>query len=193
MSRVGATIIGMTYKERYAPNIPFNPYLALPIKDSYKLNEGYIYSQEEHAVHGMYVHGGIDFDCSFGTPVFAAASGLAVATYHRFVIRNKDGKLRLYQGKPLGTGFGYMVQIYHNNKTTLGAGNRITQYGHLSRITKEIVPKFCKPNEKELSPDEQEFAEQYAWIRHNYGFTYTKEEKEIYFTNFSDIGKVHLM
>jgi hypothetical protein len=181
----------MTYKERYSPAIPFIPYLQLSIKSSeYRINEGYIYSQEERKIHGFHIHGGVDFDCSFGTPVLAAASGLAVATYHRFVLRNTDGSLRLYNGKPLGFGFGYMVQIYHDNKITLGTGNRITQYGHLSQIT-DILPKFLPPKVKPVTETEKKLAEEFPWIQSKYGFTHTETDKEIYGNNFDEIIALH--
>lgn len=177
----------MTYKERYSPDIPFVPYLRLPIRDTYQLNEGYIYSQEERKVHGWHIHGGLDFDCEFGTSVYAAASGYAVSTYHRFVDKNKNGSIRLYKGKPLGMGFGYMIQIYHFPEITRSGVPRITQYGHLSHIIPEIKPLFFPPKNNTLSKEELRLAEKYPWILHNYGFHYSEAEKELYAHNFTEI------
>jgi murein DD-endopeptidase MepM/ murein hydrolase activator NlpD len=101
-----------TVKQRYAPPLENIPYLTLPLKSDFKISEGYIYSEEERSIHKRYFHKGIDYACPYGTPVYASADGYAVAGYHRFTEINKDKTLKLYQGLPMGNGFGYFIQIY---------------------------------------------------------------------------------
>ena len=100
-------------KERFSPDIPFVPYLSYPVKQPINITECFIYSNEERSVHGNYFHKGIDFAGSFGTPIYASASGYAVAGYHRFTLLNPDFSLRTFEDKPMGNGLGYFVQIYH--------------------------------------------------------------------------------
>jgi len=105
------------------------PYLLAPFdpSTSYKLLAGWNYGAAEIAQHGMKGHGAIDFGLPFGTPVTAAADGLAVAVWDERWILNDDGSKRMKDGKPITFGQGLTIQIYHGH-------GRYTQYGHLSRL-----------------------------------------------------------
>lgn len=102
-------------------SLPVVPYLTLPFeKQSYKITEGWFYSQEEYEIHGLRGHAGIDFELPLGAPVLAAASGFALASYQ---IRDL-GKLKM--------GLGNFVSIYHPEV------KRYTVYGHLDKIEEKI-------------------------------------------------------
>jgi murein DD-endopeptidase MepM/ murein hydrolase activator NlpD len=134
-----------TIKERYAPQIDFNPYLTYPIKTDFQISEGFVYTKEERDISGNYFHKGIDFACPYGTPIYAAASGYTVASYFRFTNFNKRLRTpRLYKNKPLGNGMGYFIQIYHPEEICGIKGGRITQYGHLSKFADGIYTRKLK-------------------------------------------------
>ena len=80
-----------TIKQRYKPKIPFIPYLHMPLAHYLSITEGFIYSQAERQAHHVFFHKAIDYASDYGTPVYAAAEGYAVAGYHRFTLRDKDG------------------------------------------------------------------------------------------------------
>lgn len=206
-----------TFKERYSPKIPFKRYLFHPLGRASSVEEGYIYTQKEHSIHGNFFHRGIDFSADYGDPVFACADGYAVASYHRFTVTNPDGTLKLYKRKPFANGYGYFVQIYHPYGVSGVEGGRITQYGHLSRISPEIRVKKTKPlkadhirriqrknaakrenalGEKQLSAilsNHQHLIRTYPWVSHIYGFSFTddSETQESYIWNLDHLKKLH--
>ncbi|HVX92837.1 MAG TPA: M23 family metallopeptidase [Candidatus Dojkabacteria bacterium] len=189
-------------KERLAPKIPFTPYLTYPIKRPIHITEGFIYSVEERALHGNYFHKGIDFATKYAEPVYAAASGYAIAGYHRFTLLNNDYSLKTFEGKPMGNGLGYFVQIYHPESISKVPGGRITQYGHLSRIDSKIKVKSLKPvkiniierivrvndakREHKLSTTQlgelirqnEKLIKSYPWVQWYYGYNFQKEIKD---------------
>jgi hypothetical protein len=196
----------MTFRERYSPDIPFVPYLTFPIKDDFRLTEGYIYSIEERNLHGAFWHRALDFDTRYGVPVYASASGFAVAGYHRFVLRNSDKTIRMFDGKPMANGFGYMVQIWHPPEVCKVDGGRITQYGHLSKVANRIGVKVTEPKsinhiakilrkqrlkrnsdervyqlERKLKETEN-VIKRFPWVTRQYGYSFTNdiETKESY-------------
>ncbi len=196
----------MTIRERYSPDIPFKPYLIFPVKEHSKLTEGYIYSQEERALHGNFWHRGIDIEAPYGAPVYAAASGFAIAGYHRYVLRNQDKTLRLYKTEPMGNGLGYFVQIFHPEKVSKIPGGRITQYGHLSKVADylsikvteptrinhiyKIINKFRRSTDPNKSPyklekklqETEKIIKKYPWVEKQYGYSFSEnsDEKESY-------------
>ncbi len=114
------------------------PFLTLPFtKQYYKITEGWHYSEQEKSIHGFVGHAAVDFALKRGTPVLAAADGIAISSYLSFPVKNEDGSPRLYQGKPVGYGFGYFVQVYHPEN------GLYTAYGHLEKVAENI--KFFKP------------------------------------------------
>jgi len=206
-----------TVKERHAPHVPYIPYLTLPLKNGFSISEGYIYSKNETSVHGRYFHYGIDYACPYGTPIYAAASGYAVAGYNRFTELNEDGTLKLYKGLPMGNGFGYFIQIYHPYNICKVKGGRITQYGHLSKFAKGFRIKTFRPlivdfeekirrrnakrkvyrkSEKELEKEileTKDIVKQYPWTKKIYGLNFKKypEKKEIYMYTLRDIKRLY--
>jgi hypothetical protein len=206
-----------TVKERHAPHVPHIPYLTLPLKNGFSISEGYIYSKYETSVHGRYFHYGIDYACPYGTPVYASASGYAVAGYNRFTELNEDGTFKLYKGLPMGNGLGYFIQIYHPYNICKVKGGRITQYGHLSKFAKGFRIKTLRPliidfeekirrrnakrkvyrkSEKELEKailETKDIVKQYPWTKKKYGLNFKKhpEKKEIYMYTLRDIKKLY--
>ena len=116
------------------------PYLHLPFRaEKFYVEEGWYYSAEEQAIHLYKKHGGIDFRLQRGMPILAAHSGYALASYqHR--IRRYKGRDLLYQGKPVGFGYGYFVVIWNP------AIKRGTLYGHCQKLSPRLP--FVKPTGK---------------------------------------------
>ncbi len=206
-----------TIKKRYAPDINNYKYLIHPLKESPKITEGYLYTKEERDIHGFYFHKGIDYAASYRTPVYAAASGYAVAGYHRFAILNDDNTPRLYKDKPFSTGLGYFVQIYHPYKVCKIKGGRITQYGHLSKFGDGIYAKTQKPilinfreeiirknktrrskrkdseELKKLIKNTEKLIWKYPWVRKLYGFSFSDDinKKESCLYTPQELKKLH--
>lgn len=109
------------------------PFIYLPFKETnYQITEGWHYSNEEKNIHGASGHGAVDFSFPRGTKVVATADGWTIASYFWRPVKNPDGSPRVYQGKEVGMGLGYFVQIYHPQE------HLYTSYGHLDKIAKEI-------------------------------------------------------
>ena len=100
-----------------------------------RIAEGWLYSAQEQQIHGRKVHYSIDFAAERGTPVYAAADGLAVASFDT----EEDGK---YQDKTIGFGYGRFVQVW-NAETGLFA-----IYAHLETIAPTI--SYEEPTHTEL-------------------------------------------
>jgi hypothetical protein len=206
-----------TIKQRYAPDIKHYKYLIHPLKQNGKITEGFLYSEEERNVHAFYFHKAIDYACNWKTPVYASASGYAVAGYHRFTLLNKDKTPRLYKSKPLSLGLGYFVQIYHPYKICKVKGGRITQYGHLSKFAdgiyakthralkinykKEIIRKNnerrkYKKSKEEIQKSIKEIRKliwKYPWIKRLYGFSFSDDinKKESYLYTPKQLKELH--
>jgi murein DD-endopeptidase MepM/ murein hydrolase activator NlpD len=129
------------------------PYLTLPFRKAdlqknpfnknelYIIREGWTYSKEELAItHADPLHGGLDFDVPYGTPVVAPADGYAMASYHTAPQKDENGDQVMYKDKPINMGYGYFVRMY------IPSVNRFVMLAHLS----EIDPKIpFSPAEKE--------------------------------------------
>lgn len=115
------------------------PFLHLPVPhDLYRISEGWVYSDEEFAIHGHREHLAVDYACPRLTPIFAAADGWAMGSYDNVPpVDATTGQTRTYMGKPIGFGRGFFVQIYHSDH------DAFTRYYHLERIA-ESVP-FYEP------------------------------------------------
>ncbi|MEK7571234.1 MAG: M23 family metallopeptidase [Patescibacteria group bacterium] len=121
-------------------------YLTLPFRKVdvgglYDITEGWIYSDEEQAIHGFVSHNGIDFAIPYGTPVVAPADGYAMSSYHTFWLRDENGEILTYLGKPLRFGLGNFVQMY------IPSANRYIQMAHLSDV--DLAIPFSLPFENE--------------------------------------------
>jgi murein DD-endopeptidase MepM/ murein hydrolase activator NlpD len=106
------------------------------------ISEGWLYSEEEKRIHPQYlVHFGIDFAAARRTPVYAAASGWAIASYHLAFAGQ-------WQGKRVGFGLGKFIQIWHEGKKLF------TLYAHLDNVA-EGIPFF--------EPESRQTAEGLGW------------------------------
>ena len=130
---------------------PATPYLTLPFRESdlrgeYDITEGWIYSQEEQAIHGLVNHNAVDIFVPYGIPVVAPTDGYAISSYHTFWLRDESGRTKSYQGKSLRFGLGYFVQIY------VPSVNRFIQMAHLSDIDPSIPFSVPIPNGEDWNP-----------------------------------------
>ncbi|MCB9790490.1 M23 family metallopeptidase [Candidatus Nomurabacteria bacterium] len=207
-----------TIKERSRPEVVPAPFLVHPLgSHKYPITEGYIYSKAERRQHGVYFHGGIDYEAQPGTPVYAASAGYAVAFYHRFVVRNRDGTIRILDGLPIGNGFGLAVQIYHPPDISDVSGGVFTQYGHLSGFAESITPKMTAPIEMDiigslrrrnqkrrsgkltetqlasLIKEQKQLIDDFPWLKFIYGYHtgQTVEEQESYLWTPNDLFTFH--
>jgi hypothetical protein len=206
-----------TIKQRYAPDINNHKYLIHPVKEYIRISEGFLYTEEERNIHNFYFHKGIDYETKWKTPVYAAASGYAIAGYHRFPILNEDKTFRLYKNKPVSAGLGYFVQIYHPYNISRVKGGRITQYGHLSKFGKGIKARTHRPKrvnyEKEIIKknnklrknrkskkrlekaieETKQIARKYRWTKRLYGFSFSDDikKKESYLYTPQELKKLH--
>ena len=100
------------------------------------VEEGWLYSRGERAIHHLTTHRGIDFRLKPGTPVVSSADGYAVASYQHS-LRYYRNKVLAYRNKPVGFGYGYLIVVYHPSL------KKFTLYGHLSRVSTGL--KFVRP------------------------------------------------
>ncbi len=207
----------MSIKQRYKPKIPNVPYLKLPLHGHCNISEGYIYSQNEREIHGQYFHKAIDYSTNWGEPVYASASGYAVASYHRYTIQNWDKTIKLLKNKPLGNGLGLFVQIFHPENICGVKNGRITQYGHLSRISNairmkktepekiDVVQRIVKKNQRlkknkkrkkeinSLITFHKKLIKEYPWIGYKYGYNFSEDlnKKESYLYTLSECERLY--
>lgn len=108
---------------------PIAPFLTIPLsKDTpnLKVSQGWEYSDDEKAIHpDIATHFAVDFPAKWGTPVYASADGLAVASYHTYDMVDS-------QGRTIGYGLGLFVAIWHEK------AQLYTSYSHLSGIGPSI-------------------------------------------------------
>lgn len=96
------------------------------------ITEGWLYSDEEVALHGTKVHQSVDFAVPIGTPVLATSDGVAIATFGEQAVMI-DNDQKTWKGLPIYFGFGLVIQILHEN-------GWFTYYGHLHKL----IPEFEK-------------------------------------------------
>jgi len=86
------------------------PFLSIPFSlsdaKSVQITEGWKYSAEERKVHGFPTHYAVDFAAPRATPVYAAAPGYAISSFH-------VGYAGMYDGKRVGYGLGKFVQVWN--------------------------------------------------------------------------------
>lgn len=116
------------------------PFLTLPFLKGtqFRVTEGYVYSAEETAVHGITNHAANDFAAlkngqwAPGTPVVAAHDGWAIAFFHTNPL---DRNVKVPDGrtcKVVGMGLGNGVQVWEPNQDVS------TGYGHLQAVAAGI-------------------------------------------------------
>lgn len=112
-----------------------------------------MYSTIEKEFHGHEIHGGVDFELPFGTPLLAATDGWAIASYgFSWVYEKQDDKteqLRLVRGDKVSGSIGLFVQLYNPEL------NIYVQYGHLSTVGNDIPYK-----EPQFIPEREEYIPQ---------------------------------
>lgn len=131
------------YPKIEGKEVPATPYLTLPFRSrdipefGYEITEGWEYSKEESAIHGLKNHRGVDIAVPYGTLVVAPADGYAMSSYHTRWIKDEAGKEKTYEGKSIRFGLGYFIQMY------IPGVNRFVQLAHLSELDPAIP--FSKP------------------------------------------------
>jgi murein DD-endopeptidase MepM/ murein hydrolase activator NlpD len=103
------------------------PFLYRPVT----ISEGRIYSDEEHAIHGLRDHEAIDFDMPYGTKIYAPTTGLVLATYQNGYLTAGTG-VRAYEGKAIHYGYGYYITFWDPKR------DLFMIFAHLSSIAKTI-------------------------------------------------------
>lgn len=128
---------GTAYGQALDPGPPFQPepFLRLPFEKGTKtqITEGWEYSDEETAIHGYKRHFAVDFAADRGTPVYAAADGIAYSSFMRLFPPSESHKT--FKERRVGAGLGHFVEILH------GGDDLRTQYGHLQKVA-EAIPYF---------------------------------------------------
>src|SRR4051812_40600064 len=82
-----------------------------------KIVEGWTYSPQEVELYGGYsAHQAVDFAVPAGTPVLAAAGGLALASFEEVPIRYPGTEPRTWHGEPVFWGHGLHIAIVHRNQ-----------------------------------------------------------------------------
>lgn len=98
----------------------------------YEITEGWRYSQAEESVHGIKIHGAVDYHAPYGTPIAAPCDGFAIASYHSMPITDRKGNIKTKDGKKLYVGLGNFIQIYNPQQ------NRYVALAHFSDIQDSI-------------------------------------------------------
>lgn len=121
---------GLAAKMDRQPQATVTPFLAIPLAEDgpRAISQGYEYSKDEISFHPEITrHFGIDFKAKWGTPVYAPADGLAVASYHTHYLDSpKKGSI--------GFGLGLFIQIWHEE------AKLYSMYGHLAAIDETAIP-----------------------------------------------------
>jgi|GEM_PF-1499515 len=113
-------------------------WLVLPFASTAKLRitEGYYYTKAEKDTHGTETHYATDIATDRREPVYAAADGEMLASYHLVYVT--------HNGKVVGFGLGKFVQIRHPN-------GFYTQYGHLDDFSELSKAAYVAPTEKTVN------------------------------------------
>jgi murein DD-endopeptidase MepM/ murein hydrolase activator NlpD len=113
-----------------APDPP-KAFLTIPLAKGtvpLKVSQGWVYSEDEKNIHpDISTHFAVDFPAPWGTPVYAPADGVALASYHTYDMIDAGGRT-------IGYGLGLFIQIWHEEAQVYSS------YGHLSRINSKLIP-----------------------------------------------------
>ncbi|HEY1074631.1 MAG TPA: M23 family metallopeptidase [Patescibacteria group bacterium] len=128
------------------------PFLAVPferkLRENLRLSQTWKYNDQEAPLHPTIVlHKGCDFTHRLGTPIFAAARGVALGSYHFTFLEdkfNRETKTRdMESGKRMGYGLGQFVLIWHPQMGVF------TLYAHLQEINRQRIPYFLPEQDGE--------------------------------------------
>lgn len=124
-------IVGVPLGTAAEPISLSKPFLAIPLVQStpkLEVSQGWDYSDDERNIHpNIPRHYAVDFPLPWGTPVYAPADGVAVASYH---IHDETDS----QGRTIGFGLGLFIQIWHEQ------AGLYTMYAHLSGLNDKLIP-----------------------------------------------------
>lgn len=99
----------------------------------YVLSEGYIYSTSlSNRMHGVIMHGAIDYYVPYGTKIYSPVDGYVSASYNIQRSKNRQGEIRLVAGRKITYGLGFCTQIYVPEQKTF------LLFGHLSSLAEAI-------------------------------------------------------
>lgn len=115
------------------PDRKLQPFLTLPV-NKFVISEGWDYDAELPFHPDIPRHFAIDFRAPRGTPVYAAAHGVALQSFQTYYLDklDKPGVHEWRKNRRLGFGIGHFVQIYHPNDYVF------TSYCHLDRVASAI-------------------------------------------------------
>lgn len=102
-------------------------------KYPYILSEGYIYSTSlANRMHGVIMHGAIDYYVPYGTNIYSPVDGYISASYNIQRSKNRQWEIRSVVGRKITYGLGFCTQIYVPEQKTF------LLFGHLSSIAPQI-------------------------------------------------------
>jgi len=156
-------------------NIVNNNYLTIPLsrswleknKISYQINEWWMYSSGEKAIHWLTNHKSIDYTVPYGTPVYAPVDGFIQGSYYNTTLWAIGSRV-MYQDRTINYGLWYRVQIVYPDPRDPFDPSKVTfiQLAHLSRLS-PIVEQTIKGSDYIYDPVED------AMKIDNYSLTYT--------------------
>lgn len=99
----------------------------------YILSEGYIYSTSlANRMHGVIMHGAIDYYAPYGTKIYSPTDGYISASYNIQRSKNHQGDIRSVGGRKITYWLGYCTQLYVPDQKLF------LLFGHLSSISPNI-------------------------------------------------------
>lgn len=133
LASLHAQLVLHSQQKAAAPDRKLQPFLTLPV-NKFVVSEGWDYDAELPFHPDIPRHFAIDFRAPRGTPVYAAAEGVALQSFQTYYLDklNKPGVHEWRKNRRLGFGIGHFVQIYHPNDYIF------TSYCHLDKAAAAI-------------------------------------------------------